>query len=69
LKPGQYSIKLDGSKVMLKDSEGRQIDTTAKVETADRKFEQTSVVVSTKDGVTRIGSKDLGGSNERVVFQ
>jgi hypothetical protein len=62
-------MKLGGSKVMLKDSEGRRIDTTAKVETADHKFGQTAVVVSTKDGATRIESKDLGGSNERVVFQ
>ena len=43
LKPGEYSLKLDGSQVVLKDMTGRQIDVTAKVEPADRKFDETAV--------------------------
>ena len=69
LKPGEYKLKLDGTQVVLIDNGGKQIDTTAKVETADRKFNQTSISISTADGSNRIISIELGGSTNRVVFE
>jgi hypothetical protein len=69
LKPGEYSLKLDGSQVVLMDTSGRRIDTTAKVESADRKFDQTVVSFSKVDGTNRIQAIQLGGSKTRVVFQ
>ena len=69
VKPGEYHLRLDGSQVVLIDQAGNQIDTTAKVETADHKFNQTSVTRSTADGANRILSVQLGGSSNRVVFE
>lgn len=69
LKPGEYSLKLEGSQVVLMDANGHRIDATAKVEAADRKFDQTSVFTSKADGANRIRSIELGGSKNRVVFE
>ena len=69
LKAGEYRLKVDGSQVVLMDNTGHQIDVIAKVEAADQKFDQTSVSTSKADGTNRIQSIQLGGSNNRVVFQ
>ena len=69
LKAGEYRLKLDGTQVVLIDKAGNQIDTTAKVETAEHKFDQTSISISKADGANRIISIQLGGSTNRVVFE
>ena len=69
LKPGEYHIKLDGAQVVLTDKSGLRIDTTATVETAERKFAATAVLTSKESGGDRILSIELGGSSNRVVFQ
>jgi hypothetical protein len=69
LKAGEYRLKLDGTQVVLIDKAGKQIDTTAKVETAEHKFDQTSISISKADGANRIISIQLGGSTNRVVFE
>ena len=67
LKPGEYHLKLDGTQVML-IKDGKQIETTATVESGDRKFDATAIVSSSADGSNRILSIQLGGSNNKVVF-
>lgn len=69
LKPGQYTLKLDGPKVVLIDNKGNRIETTAKIETADRKFDQTAVVISRADGANRVQSITLAGSKSKVIFE
>lgn len=69
LTPGEYHLKLDGAQIALTDKTGNQIDVTAKVETADHKFGETSVTMLTADGVNRILSVQLGGSRNEVLFQ
>jgi hypothetical protein len=69
LKPGEYSLKLEGPQVLLMDGNGHRIDATAKVETTDNKFDQTKVSSSTVDGTNRIRSIELGGSKTKVVFE
>ena len=69
LKAGEYSLKLEGSQVVLLDRNGRRIDAIAKVETADRKFDVTSVTISKIDGANRIQWIGLGGSKNKVVFE
>ena len=69
LKAGEYRLRLEGTQVLLIDKAGKQIDTTAKVERAERKFDQTSISVSKTDGANRIISIQLGGSTNRVVFE
>lgn len=69
LKPGEYTVKLDGSKVVLVDRSGRRMEVPAKVETVERKFERTAVTISKADGTNRLQSIDLAGSKSRVVFE
>lgn len=69
LKPGEYKCKVDGTQVVLIDNRGKQIDTTAKVESAERKFNETSISITKADGSNRIVSIQLGGSTNRVVFE
>jgi hypothetical protein len=69
LKPGQYTLKVDGPTVVLVDSRGNRIETAAKIETAERKFDQTAIVISRADGTARLQSIALAGSKSRVVFE
>ena len=69
LKPGQYTLKLDGPKVVLVDDKGKSTETTARIETADRKFDQTAISISKTDGANRLQSITLGGSKSKVVFE
>jgi hypothetical protein len=69
LNPGEYTLKLDGSKVVLIDTKGKAIETAAKVETADRKFDQTAVFISKTDGANRLQSITLAGSKSKVIFE
>ena len=69
LKAGQYTLKVDGAKVVLIDTKGKAIETTAKVETADRKFDQTAVVISKVEGANRLQSITLAGSKSKVIFE
>jgi len=69
LKPGEYTVKVAASQVVLIDNDGNRIDVAATVETTDQKFDQTSVWISKTDGTNRLESIQLGGSNTKVVFQ
>ncbi len=69
LSPGEYHLKLDGSQVVLIDKNGSQIETTATVETAERKFETPAIATRKADGTNRIMSIQLGGSRNKVVFR
>jgi hypothetical protein len=69
LKPGQYSVKVEGSNVTFTDrSSSKSFTTPAKVESTDKKFDDTKVQ-TTKDGDTdRIEEIDLGGSKTKLGF-
>jgi len=69
LKAGEYSLKIDGSQVVLTDQNGNQIAATARVETADQKFEHTSIFTTKSDGINRILSVGIGGTRNRIVFE
>jgi len=68
LKPGEYRLKLNDAQVALIDMNGRQIDVVATVEQSDIKFDQTSITTTDVDGVHRILSIQLHGTNNKVVF-
>jgi hypothetical protein len=68
LKPGQYSVKVEGSNVTFTDRNSKTFTTPAKIESSDKKFDDTKVQ-STKDGDTdRIEEIDLGGSKTKLGF-
>jgi hypothetical protein len=68
LKPGDYTVKVDGDQVVVTDKGGNRIETAAKLETADRKFEHTSITTIDGDGAKRIVSIEFGGSKYKIVF-
>lgn len=69
LKPGQYTLKLEGTKAVLIDKTGRSIEAPARVETADRKYDHTAIAISKADGANRLQWIALGGSKSKVVFE
>jgi hypothetical protein len=69
LKAGEYTVKLDGDKVVLVDRAGRSTEATAKVESSDRKFDQTAIGISKAGGSPRLQWITLGGSKSRLVFE
>ena len=69
LEPGDYRLKVDGAAVILMHKSGRQVDATAKVEETGQKFDHSSVHVSETNGIRRVESIQLGGTNYKVVFQ
>ena len=69
LRPDAYTLKIEGSQVILTNRAGHQLAVNATVEPAARKFSDTAVWTSRADGANRIQSIELGGSRSRVVFQ
>ena len=69
LDAGQYTLKLNGSNVMLEDANGQSVPATAKVETADKTYRDTEVSTTTANGNRRIEWIGLGGSKSKIVFE
>jgi hypothetical protein len=69
LKPGDYRLKVNGDQVVLIDKDGKVIDANAKLEPAERKFENTAILSHDSDGAHRIVGIQLGGSAYSVVFE
>ncbi len=69
LKPGQYKLKVDGVNAVFMDlNSAKSFSTPVKVETTDKKFDDTRVQ-SVKDGENdRINEIDLGGSKTKLGF-
>jgi hypothetical protein len=67
LKPGDYKVEVKGDKAFL--TSGKiNAESPVKVETADRKYDSTSVKYSTADGKMRIQEIHLGGTRTKLVF-
>src|SRR6516164_4127814 len=69
LKPGQYKLKVDGTTATFIDvNNSKSFTTPVKVETTEKKFEDTRVQ-SVKDGGTdKIEEIDLGGTKTKLGF-
>jgi hypothetical protein len=69
LKPGDYKLKLEGSKVTFVDHENKTaVEVNVKVENNKDKFQHTAVV-SRKDGNARkIEDITLGGTRTQLDF-
>ena len=68
-KPGEYTVKVDGAQVVLSDKSGNCIDTTAKLETVDSKFEHNAITTIDADGAKRIVSVEIGGTKCKLWFE
>ena len=69
LKPGQYTLKVQGNNAVFTDvNSSKSFTTPVKVVETDKKFDDTKVQ-STKDGSTdKIEEIDLGGSKTKLGF-
>jgi len=69
LKAGQYKLKVDGANAIFTEiNSAKSFTTPVKVETTDKKFDDTRVQ-TTKDGnVDKIEEIDLGGSKTKLGF-
>src|SRR5215469_6716574 len=67
LKPGQYTLKVEGSNAIFTEvNSSKSFTTPVKVQAVDKKFDDTQVQ-TTKDGDSdRIEEIDLGGSKTKL---
>jgi hypothetical protein len=68
LKPGDYTIKVDGDKVILKQGKN-VVETAAKVETNDKKFDTTSFRLNDQGGKPMLEEIRVGGTHTKIVFE
>ena len=69
LKPGEYRIRLEGAQAVVTDQNGKQLDITGTVETAEHKFDVTSAISTKAEGTNRLVAVQLGGTSYKIVFQ
>jgi len=69
LRPGQYTLKIQGNNAVFTDvNSDKSFTTPVKIETADKKFDDTEVQ-SSKDGDSdKIEEINLGGSKTKLGF-
>jgi hypothetical protein len=68
LKPGQYKLTLQDNKAII--SSGKtSVEATVKTETADSKFNSTTVRYQNGDGKYRLQEIRLGGTNTKLTFE
>jgi hypothetical protein len=69
LKPGQYTLKVQGDKATFTFVEtSKQFTTDVKIQTTDQKFDTTRVDASKDGGVDVVKDIELGGSKTRLEF-
>jgi len=68
LKSGEYRLIVDGSKAII--AKGKEkVEANITSETAESKFNSTSVRYQNGDGKYRVKEIRIGGTNTRLVFQ
>ena len=67
LKPGSYRLVVNGNNVALEDSRGK-VQANGSIENEARKFSSTAVVSTSVDGMARIKTIEIGGTNLQVDF-
>ncbi len=67
IKPGEYSLTLNGDRATLKGASGK-IESEARIETANRKFPSTVVRYSGEETNARLTEICIGGTSTSVVF-
>lgn len=70
LRPGEYTIILDDSKVRIADSKtGKEFEVSAKIDdSAEKKFNDTEVHSKRVEEATLITEIRLGGTKTRLLF-
>lgn len=67
---GHYKLSLDGSKVTLVNEDTRKrFETTATVQTSEKKFNETTVASTKDNGKLMVGEIQLGGTKTALDFK
>jgi hypothetical protein len=70
LKPGDYSLKVEGSQAIFTNEDNRQsVTVPVKVAQRDKKSEYTTVESTNEGGMDIVHSIDLGGSKTALDIQ
>ena len=69
LPAGDYKVKVEGTNAVLTDvAKNKTYTAPVKIETEDKKFDQTAVVTDNSDGANHIKAIEVGGSNTKLDF-
>jgi hypothetical protein len=69
LKPGQYRLKVEGTNATFTDVDTDKTYTTGiKVQSVEKKFDQTKVESTQEGDTNQIKDIELGGSTTRIEF-
>ena len=69
LKPGQYTLKVQGSNAVFTEVEtSKSFTTPVKVENGNTKFDETKIQSSKQGDTDQIQEIDLGGSKTKLGF-
>ena len=69
LKPGQYTLKVQGDKAIFTlVDDAKSFTTSVKVEATDKKFDSTRVDASKEGDIDVVKDIELGGSKTRLQF-
>jgi hypothetical protein len=68
LKPGEYEVKVSGTEAVFTNEGGKSFKVPVTVGQSDKKFDNTAVESTNKDGQDTIQEIDLGGSNTKLQF-
>jgi hypothetical protein len=69
LKPGQYTVKVQGDKAIFTFvDDAKQFTTSVKVENTDKKFDTTRVDAAKEGNMDVVKDIELGGSKTRLQF-
>jgi hypothetical protein len=70
LPAGEYRLKVDGDKAVFTEvDENKSFTAPVKMETVDKKYDDTAVVTSNEGGSQHLQSIELGGSKTKLDFQ
>ena len=67
LAPGNYKVEVEDTKAVITNGK-EKVEAEVAVETADQKFNSTSVRYQNGDGKYRIREIRVGGTNTKLVF-
>ncbi|HEX4274614.1 MAG TPA: hypothetical protein VHZ74_04635 [Bryobacteraceae bacterium] len=66
---GSYKLSFDGPKVTLTNDNGKTFETTAKVETSEKKYSETIVHSKRVAGKDLVDEIQIGGTKTALDFQ
>jgi hypothetical protein len=69
LPAGEYKVSVEGSNAVIKGVDNHEsFNVPATVQTSDKKFGDTAVITTDRNGATHLEAIEVGGSTTRINF-